>query len=315
MSRVPLRVIARASGVLAVVTATAAAMLTFVVPPAGALAQQRITLREGEIKEVTYPGIPGNNPANDLHDPATCNVSAYCDTIPITFVRPPDFDDTQDYFVQFKMSWESEKVPDALEPSGERAVNDMDMFIYNDPVQEDAGPDQDGVIAMGATGGEPEIAYLFAPEGNYSLVVVNFVGVNTAYTIKLTWVSESITTPFESLAPTVSPNRPGGVSEPAAQPTPAPPLGADFEAPSLPAPVLEQSPLEPDAAFDEGFGPSALEDTLAAPPSIDFEPARVVDPDPPPGFVLVLWLLVLPLAGVAFGGTYLSRRSAALLRV
>lgn len=318
MTAPSLRTASRISGVLAVVTAAAATMLTFVVPPASALPQQRITLAEDEIKEVTYPGIAGNNPANDLHTPEQCNISAYCDTIPVTIVRPADFDETQDYFVQFQMSWESEKIPDALEPSGERAVNDMDMFIYNDPIQEDAGPEQDGVITSGASGGEPEIAYLSLPEGNYSIVVVNFVGVNTAYTIKLTWVSETITTPFESLAPGFTPNRPTSASAPTApRPVPVPPVdtGTGFHVPPLAAPSLEVAPVEPDTAFDTGFEPSQFDDTLAAPTQVAFEPASVTDPDPPSGVVLVLWLLVLPLGVIAFGGAYLSRRSANLLRI
>lgn len=54
---------------------------------------------------------------------------------------------------------------------------------------------------------------------------------------------------------------------------------------------------------------------LAAPPNVDFQPASVSKPRPPSGLALVLWMLVLPLAGVALGGAWLSRRSANLLRI
>lgn len=313
-----LRTAARTAGALAVVTATAAAMLTFVMPSAGAMAQPRMTLTEGEVKEVTFPGIVGSNPAGAGQDPTTCNSSTYCDTIPVTFVRPPGFDDSQDYFVQIRLSWDTQKVPNPLAPSGERAANDdLDMFIYNDPIQEDAGPGKNGVVSKSDTGTEPEFAYLVAPEGDYSVVVVNFVGVNTGYTIKLTWVSETITSPFESLAPGATPKRPIGSSTPMPpRPSALPPSDtSDFEWPPLAAPVLDLASIEADQAFDTGFEPSEFGDTLAAPPQVSFRPASVVNPDPPSGIALVLWLLVLPLAAIAFGGTHLSRRNANLPRV
>lgn len=314
MTTTSLRTISRVSGALAVMLAAAAALVTFVVPPAGALARPGITLTEDEIKEVAFPGIAGNNPANDLHTPEQCNISAYCDTIPVTIVRPVDFDDTQDYFVQFQMTWDTQKIPSVLEPSGEMTVNDMDMFIYNDPIQEDAGEDQDGVISSGGTQSEPEIAYLSAPAGNYSIVVVNFAGVNRGYTIKLTWVSETIRNPFESLAPGYRPPTP---TQPATltPARPAVPVGGAFEAPPLAAPSLTPALDAADAAFDSGFEDSDFGATLAAPALVDFAPASVEKPAPPSGLAVVLWMLVLPLAVTAFGGTLLSRRSASLLRV
>ena len=314
MTAPSLRTVSRISGALAATLGAAAALLTFVVPPAGALARPGIVLTQDEIKEVTFPAIAGNNPANDLHTPEQCNISAYCDTIPLTIVRPPDFDDTQDYFVQFQMSWATQKIPSVLEPSGEMAVNDMDMFIYNDPIQPDAGPDADGAISNGATGSEPEIAYLSAPEGKYSIVVVNFAGVNRGYTIKLTWVSETITSPFESLAPGYRPPTP---TEPASltPSAPAVPVGGDFEAPPLAAPSLTPDVADADAAFDSGFDAGDFDATLAAPKPASFAPASVTRPGPPSGLAVVLWMLVLPLAVTALGGSFLSRRSAALLRV
>lgn len=307
-----LRTISRTSAALAAVAAASAALLTLVVPPAHALPQQRITLSEGEIKEVSYGPIPGNNPANDLHTPEQCNTSAYCDTIPVTILRPADFDETQDYFVQFQLTWDSQKVPDALEPSGERAVNDLDMFLYNDPIVPNAGEDQDGVISSGASGGEPEIAYLSIPNGNYSVVVVNFVGANTGYTLKLTWVSEAITTPFESVAPGYTPPPP---TESGSPPSVERPSTGTFDAAPLAAPSLEVAPIEPDTSFDSGFDDTGSSDVLAAPPNVDFKPASISKPRPPSGVALVLWMLVLPLAGVALGGAWLSRRSANLLRI
>ena len=138
---------------------------------------------------------------------------------------------------------------------------------------------------------------------------MNFVGVNTGYTIKLTWVSDAITSPFESLAPGFKPP-----SSPTT-PTPRPAQGAGFEPPTLPTPTLDPLPILPDAAFDTGFGPDDFEETLAAPISFDVKPIKVTPPDPPSNLALALWLLALPLAAVAFGGAYLSRRSAALLRI
>lgn len=311
MRQPSLHAVSRLSGALAVVVALAAALLTFVVPPAGALAQQRITLSEGEIKEASFGPIAGNNPANDLHTPEQCNTSAYCDTIPVTIVRPADFDDSQDYFVQFQLTWDTRKVPDPAEPSGEYTTNDMDMFIYNDPIVPNAGPDQDGVISSSASGGEPEIAYLSLPNGNYSIVVVNFVGANTGYTLKLTWVSEAIDTPFESLAPGYTP--PPAESGP--PPVTAPPSTGTFDAPPLAAPSLDIAPIEADTSFASGFDDSSASDVLAAPPNVDFQPASVSKPRPPSGLALVLWMLVVPLTGVALGGAWLSRRSANLLRI
>lgn len=307
-----LRTVSRLSGSLAVALALAATALTLLAPSASALAQQRITLSEGEIKEVSFGPIPGNNPAGDLHTPEQCNTSAYCDTVPVTVVRPASFDETQDYFVQFQLSWDSPMVPDALEPSGERALNDLDMYIYNDPIVPTAGEDQDGAISRGASGGEPEIAYLSLPNGNYSVVIVNYVGANTGYTLKLTWVSESIGTPFESLAPGYTPP-PSTQSGP--PPVVTPPSTGTFDAPPLAAPSLEVAPIEPDTSFDSGFDSSSSIDVLAAPPNVEFRPASVSKPRPPSGLALVLWMLVLPLAGVALGGAWLSRRSANLLRI
>ena len=324
-----LRTFTRTTACLSLVLASIATWLTLAAPEAGAMTRDRIVLRQDEVLEIKFDGIIGNNPANEAQDPATCSTSAYCDVIPLTIEVPDSITEDDEYFVQYLLSWDSQKLPPdpVLEPEG-RAVNDMDSYIYTDPPTEKeakkrgAKPDSadDPWIASAATGGEPEQAFLFKPKGDYLITVINFLGQNSGFTIKLTWVSETFEKPFESLAPEFKPPAPAapsspGPATPSGPVTPPPPIAiAPAPAPTVTDATLPPLDIDVDTDFDAGeFASTDFDDALSAPSTIPLVTASSRPPTPPSGLALVLWLLALPLALCALGGGFLSRRAKRMI--
>lgn len=320
-----LRTLTRASAIGALASAAAASWLTFVIEPANALEQERIVIRRDEVVDLDFQPIAGSNPANEAIDPETCRLSAYCDTVPLTVEVPPDISEDDEYFIQILLTWDSQKLPGdpVLEPDG-IALNDMDFYVYTDPPTFEeaqkrgatADSEDDPYLTNGATQGLPEKAFLFKPKGDYLLTVINYLGANTGYNLKLTWVSESFPSPFESLAPELAPptTRPTPTTRPVVTTTTLPPVTTP---PRFDAPPPTLAPLG--AIIDDDFATAAFDtsgfdDQLSAPTSINLAPI-VSNPDPPSGLALLFWMLAVPLSLTAVFGTVVLRRRATLATI
>lgn len=302
----------------------AASWLTFAAPTASAFEQERLFLEKDGSVSVEFPAIPGSNPSGFVGvdagtDPEACRTSAYCDTIPITIAEDPDSTDDSEYFVVVTVSWDTVKAPPdpVLAPSEGFATNDMDIFMYQDPIDDTRHQNEDGQDYMAHSAGseEPERFFMFKPSGDYNLVIINFVGANQGYTVDLLWVSESFSPPFESLAPGFTPPR---KASPKPKPIPitttiAPPVTSP-NAPAA-APPVSLAPATIDlASGDDGFGQfdsdSDFDDQLAAPAPIDLTPAASSKAAPPSGMALLLWFFAFPLVIMAtFSGVLLRRRA------
>ena len=330
-----LRTISRTSGALAALVALLAAVLTIVAPGASGLEQPRVTLTPGGPKFTNeYFPLIGNNPGAQADASTTittdvCTVATACDVIPLTI---PDPQDEDDFFVAITLNWDTAEIPN-VPVLGDTAVNDLDLWLVDDPFDEDAGPDEDGFHYKSAGASEPEYIQMYRPIGNFNLLVVNATGVNTGYRLTFEWTTDRPPSIFESLPPAFSG---GGSTRPAATPTapaaPALPSASpvtDFEdvdplpsLPTAPAPVSTRPDLSagvtssPDRSFSSGFGDApSLDQELAGPPTQTFAPAAVVKPKAPRTVTLLLWLLVLPLALLAIGAAVLNRRRSGMLQV
>lgn len=315
-----LRTISRLAAVAAIVVSAGAAVASV----ASATGQDRITVRRDEVLEFDYPALIGNNAAVQIadsiaYDPATCETVTYCDTIPITVEAPADLSDDADYFVVLTVTWETQEFDAPV--LGPSAVNDIDMVLWHDPMpsetetteDDEEGPDADGIFAKSKTFTVPEVINLYRPVGDFLLVVSNVTGANIGYHLTVEWVTDIIGTPFESLPPEFS----GGPVRPSApaRPTPA------FTAPRPVAPPVSIPPARTDLAipggataddaFGAGFDEGAFDDAIAAPPTTvagRYAPPPVQRLESPSGVSLLLWMLALPLAVVAIGAGFLSRR-------
>ncbi len=291
-----------------------------------------LRVEENQTVAQEYPPIPVFNPApdNPKIKPDDCKTAPWCDVIPLEVVVPADLPDEEEFFVRVKLEWETENIPGNPVTPDTRAVNDLDLYVWDDP-------QGDVERAMGATEQEPEELALFRPtKGRYQIVVVNYLGPNTGYRLTATYKPEPIIPPFESLEPVFDlpplpveapalPEPPAELPEPAE--SPAPPSGfsgAPVETPAAPAfatppaPPLEPVAVEADPDFED-FDDAEFADALAAPTQSDVlqeRKARVVAaPQPASASSLVFWLAVVPLALAAGGGFWLARRGSGVLRV
>jgi hypothetical protein len=301
------------------------------VGPSSALEQtQGLRVGENETVAQEYKPIPVFNPApdNPKIKPEDCKTAPWCDVIPLEIVTPPNLPDEMEFFVRVKLEWETENIPGNPVTPDTRAVNDLDLYVWDDP-------QGDVEQAMGASEQEPEELALFRPtKGRYQIVVVNYLGPNTGYRLTATYKPEPIHPPFESLEPVfelppLPPEAP--VFEPPAEvtetePADAPPdfSGTPVETPPAPAvtpgpaPNLEPVAVEADPDF-ERFDDAEFADALAAPVTNDVlqeRKARVVaPPEPASAPSVVFWMAVLPLGLAAGGGFWLTRRGSGVLRV
>ncbi len=299
--------------------------------PSSALEQaQGLRVGENEAVAQEYQPIPVFNPApdNPKIKPDDCKTLPWCDTIPLEIVVPPNLPDEMEFFVRIKLEWETENIPGNPVTPDTRAVNDLDMYVWDDP-QGDV--DQ----AMAATEQEPEELALFRPtKGRYQIVIVNYLGPNTGYRLTATYKPEPIIPPFESLepvfelpplpieAPVFEP--PAELPEPEPVESPADFSGTPVEAPPAPAvtpepaPNLEPVAVEADPDF-ENFDDAEFAEALAAPVASDILQERkaraVAPPEPASAPSVVFWMAVLPVGLAAGGGFWLARRGSGVLRV
>ncbi|MGH9002332.1 MAG: hypothetical protein ACRDYV_04320, partial [Acidimicrobiia bacterium] len=233
----------------------------------GAL-EQAAGLRVGPDETVAqeFQPIPIFNPAPD--DPATgskitperCRTAPWCDVIPLEVVIPAVLGEEDEFFVRIKLEWETQNIPNNPVMSQNRAVNDLDLYVWD-------MPEGDVDLAMGSTEQEPEELALFRPiKGHYQIVVANYLGPNTGYRVTVTYKSDPIVPPFESLEPVFElppfPTEAPIFEMPAEEPEPEPvePLpdfsGTPVETPTVapeptPAPPLEPVAVEADPDFED----------------------------------------------------------------
>ena len=316
-----LRVITRlcsAAGAVLLVAGT----VVLATSPAQALEKDRVVLGEDEKVSLTYGPLVGANQGALLSPSSTistelCQVATFCDAIPFT-VRPPRglTADEGEFYVRVTLSWDTLVVPNApLE--GDVAVDDLDLWIVNDPFVEDAGPDQDGFAYHAASVAMPEIVQMFAPVGDWYLLVNNAAGRSLSYTLDIQWTSYPFPSPFESLPPgfagTGSPVKPSLATPPAAAPRPSP----IFDLSSVPVDLRLPIPAVPDSAFGEGFvDGEGLDEQLTAPPLeiADLVPAAERRRSPSL-LAVVLWMVGVPLLLVGAGAAALQRRRADLISI
>jgi hypothetical protein len=303
--------------------------------PVSALDQSANTVRvtENQTVEKSFaplasfnplPGLPA--PAPKLSTPETCKQATYCDVIPLEVVLPPTLKPSDEFFVTVSVQWETQQVPktDYTKPQD---VNDLDLYVWNDPVDEKGMPAQ-----VSGTATNPESLRLFRPsKGKYSIVVFNYMGPNTGYKLKVEYKPESIIPPFEFLAPEFNPvaTPPAPYEQPVELTDPEQPtLPIDtsvVETPTTPpAPPAEAPPtpltpvaIDPDPDFTN-FADDAFDEQLAAPTTdvlTEKQVKSVGPPKPASTSSLIFWLAVVPLLLLAGAGFWLSKKGSAVLKL
>lgn len=316
-----LRTLSRLSAALGAALLLAGTVV-FTTGPAAALEQDRIVLGEDEKVSVTHGPLVGANQGATVSPSMTmsaelCQTVTYCDAVPLTVSPPRTFDqEDAEFYVLVSLSWDTLVVPD-VPLEGDTAVDDLDLWIVNDPFVEDAGPDQDGFAYKSASLAMPEVVQMYAPVGNWYLLVNNAAGRSLDYTLTVEWLTRPIPSPFESLPPGFT------SSSPPMRPslsTPAPALGQPspiFDLPAVPVNLRLPTPVVADSSFAEGFADGAgLDDQLAAPPAplgdVDLAAERA---RPPSGLAVVLWMIGFPLLLLGAGAMVLQRRRHGLISI
>ena len=312
--------------------------------PVSALDQTAGAIRvtENQTVEKSYPamgsmeplpvGLP--SPAPKLNSPERCRQVTYCDVIPLEIVLPPTLRPSDEFFVSVALDWKTETLPGVSVPGKDVTrpadFNDLDLYVWADPA---AGrPAEDQPAGQSATASRPEKVRLFRPtKGKYSIVVFNYQGANTGYTLRVEYRPEAIVPPFESLAPgynppveAPAPSLPVEAAGPVATApvaAPAPPAEPPTAAPA-PPPEVKPAPLtpvavDPDPDFSN-FADDAFDQQLAAPSTdvLQEKQAKAVGPPKPASTSgLVFWLAVVPLLLVAAAGFWLSKKGSAVLKL
>ena len=275
------------------------------------------------------PGLPA--PAPKLNTPEQCRQAAYCDVIPLEVVLPPTLKASDEFFVSVTLEWKTERI-DGISAGGNEYVkptdvNDLDLYVWNDPINEAQTP-----VQQSSTSAMPEKLRLFRPaKGKYSIVVFNYSGPNTGYKLTAEYRPENIVPPFELLPPEATSATP---AEPFVPPVEAPEapavLPVDNSGPSVtpttvaPAAPAEAKPapltpvvVDPDPDFTN-FADDAFDQQLAAPTTdvlTEKQVKSVGPPKPASGMTLFFWLAIVPLLLLAGGGIWLSRKGSAVLKV
>lgn len=305
--------------------------------PVSALDQAANTIRVTENQTVEkdfgplpsmnpLPGLP--NPAPKLYTPESCRQATFCDVIPLEVVLPPTLKKSDEFFVHVQLEWQTSQIPGVDPYSKPQDVNDLDLYVWDDPLPETGMPTQ-----ASATAAQPEKLRLFRPtKGKYSIVVFNYLGPNTGYKLKVEYKPEAIVPPFESLAPEFTPpvvtpvfEPPVELPEEAPAPLPIDTSGQDDTPPATipPAPVETAPPvlapvtIDPDPDFTN-FADDAFDEQLAAPTTDILKEKQVKavgPPKPASTSSLVFWLAIVPMLLVAAAGLWLSKKGSAVLKL
>jgi hypothetical protein len=273
------------------------------------------------------PGLPA--PAPKLYTPTQCRQATYCDVIPLEVVLPPTLRPSDEFFVSVALDWKTQTLPGVSAGGADytkpQDINDLDLYVWADPAGDDP-------VQASSTAARPEKLRLFRPaKGKYSIVVLNYQGPNTGYTLRVEYKPEKIVPPFESLAPDFNPvATPPVPYEPPVEsqpPTTVLPIdtSGQVETPTTapaPPPEAKAAPLtpvvvQPDPDFTN-FADGAFDQQLAAPATdvlTEKQVKSVGPPKPASTSSLVFWLAIVPLLLAAAGGFWLSRKGSAVLRM
>jgi len=327
------RVIRTALVAASVLAATAAPGLD---TTAGALEGDSLRYEAREGNELVYthdiPMAPTDG--GTITGPEECALVTWCTRVPIEIVPPPgERGDLDDWIVTVEVTWDNSEVHTDL--AGGAEGNDLDVYMWHmGPAEDEEGNveyDEDGEPVMeeketgrSASASMPEVLKLFRPEAkDYDLVVINFLGVNRGFTVKMTFFDASYVpdplfddsadgvpaaAPAESSPP---PPRPAGQSRPA----------SPFTSPAVtsPAPAGPSAPeLVPLGEDDFGFsGLTDFQEQLEADEGAIrgslFEQVELGPPEPVSDSTVALWMGLLPLALLAAVAALLFKfRPAAL---
>ena len=309
------------SGALALAVFVAALTSVVVAPPASAIEGEPIVYeaKPGNVVtwEATIPMGAANDAAGVFHVPGDCALSPTCTEIPLKIVHPPTFDpDSQDFVVLVTLTWEVAGQPDE-NPSG-RALNDLDMYIYDMNRVNEEGEEDPEVAAQSATGGMPEVAKMFSPsdEVDYRILVSNFAGPNTGFKLELSYKDFSFDPPDEGEP--IGGSSGGGGDDVTVDDDDDDPVASDSDgsddldddlaAPPIGGPVAPALDLpEGDDDFSDGFstpGGAAAGRT----PSLFGDDEGPVEAGPVAGTVLAAWLGIAPLALLAAVIAFILKR-------
>lgn len=262
--------------------------------PAHATERGPMTVESGKVATETFPALVGAAPTSeeDIRPlPGDCKTYVWCDTVVLDTVTPEGLSEDDDWTLLVEVSWD--------DPSGS---NDIDIFLYDDG-QKKGGAGYT-LVGSGGSADNPEKAKTLHPDGRYNLVVLNFAGGNTGYTVKATINVSPYSSPYEVLAP---PKTTSTTAKPAAEDAPKESVGPNpTVTPTTLAPVTASS----DDDFD--FGSSDFEDQLAAPTDFGGEPpdaAPATQAEDVSGLSVALWLIGSPvLLGAGAGAWFFRRR-------
>jgi hypothetical protein len=252
--------------------------------------------------------------ASNFITPADCTGTApTCDVVRVYLERDPSPDATN--FLRVELSWDNgpsaPAVVVAVAALSPTYANDIDMYIY----------DADGKRLKdsgGLSANQIEVAGITATTPYYDLVISQFTGATTQYTLKFSYSNELFTAPFELLDPAFND---GSTFTPPVDHSGTVPSSAPLQAASPaagsfadPAPGIATSiSLTPAVvAADTDFTGfrGAVDDKLGAPifatPAAQTT-ARVKSPALPE---VLFWLVMFPLA-LALGIFILGRRRQA----
>ena len=267
--------------------------------------------------ESTIPMGAANDAGGVFHEPGLCATSPTCTEIPLTIKLPPDFDpDTTDFVVLVTVSWNVAGQPDQ-NPTG-RALNDLDMYVYDmNAIDEETGEEEPAVVAQSATGTMPEIAKMFSPtdKHDYRIIVSNFAGPNSGFTVELSYKDFAFEPPDEGEPIGGAGGRGSdpvddGGDDPVVsdEPSTSDDLGGDLAAPPLgggESPALGLPDADDD--FSDGFSlPPAA--GAGRTPSLFGEDEIAAEAGPVAGTVLAAWLGVAPLALLAATIAFILKR-------
>lgn len=288
-------------------------MCTFATGTASARPQEGFQVTPSAAVEKEYPAMGPGCPAcssrtgalNTLPSASQCGGQwVHCDAIPVEIIPPTGLADDRDiFFTIFELHWDAS------------AENDLDFKFYDNA--QSTGSHE--VLGTSESTKNPEIIRAAnADLGEYNLVVINYNGANTGYTIKARISTDPFTSPTEAVAP--DPPKPAdpetGEEEDIETPEDLsgepPAAGGGF----TPDPTLE--PVTGGGAGDEDFdfGFSDLDDRLTVDQE-DFAAGGATAPPPPKESVnpavLLASLVGAPAVVVGSGAAFAWKRRRELL--
>lgn len=260
-----------------------------------------------------------------LYNPSQCRThpaySQTCDVFRVVFDR--DMSPTALNFAFFSLEFEQRSLPPlvvgvaGLNPP---PIDDLNIYVWDD-VGHYLGEDSETNPADEGPGGNsfstPERGGFTLKKGAYDIVVQALSGVNSGYTLRVTFSNEKFGSPFELVDDLFGPS--GNGSAPPAAPeftsepfTPSLSEGIESSIRSM-APLAAVAPMTDRQIRNLGFG--ITEQFNGAP--IDLSRGRSRDVvavgKAPSAAALLLALIGLPLALAVAGAWWLRRRRVALI--